>query len=107
MITRVLLLTVALSGLALGQTKVETFDKYAKAALIPALNRAGIQPVGAFSLAAVQPAVSGAPTDPNAVGPPAPAPGTPPAPPAPGNETPAPGPSPTPAPAPAPAAPPA
>ncbi|MGN6546961.1 MAG: NIPSNAP family protein [Aureliella sp.] len=45
---------------------VETFDKYAQTALIPALNRAGIQPVGAFSLAAVQPAVAGAPTDPNA-----------------------------------------
>lgn len=45
---------------------VEIFDKYANEALIPALNRAGVAPVGAFSLAAVQPQVTGAATDPNA-----------------------------------------
>ncbi len=35
---------------------VVAFDKYAKEALIPALNRAGISPVGAFAFAQQQPA---------------------------------------------------
>lgn len=35
---------------------VATFDRYASQALVPALNRAGIEPVGAFALAAEQPA---------------------------------------------------
>ena len=37
---------------------VASFDKYAADALIPALNRLGIEPVGAFSLAAEQPPVA-------------------------------------------------
>ncbi len=41
---------------------VEAFDKYASEALIPALNRLGIQPVGAFKMTAEQPApAAGAP----------------------------------------------
>ena len=35
---------------------VAAFDKYASEALLPALNRLGIEPVGAFALAAQQPA---------------------------------------------------
>jgi hypothetical protein len=45
---------------------VEAFDTYAQEALIPALNRAGIAPVGAFSLAAVQPAPAGTSPEPDA-----------------------------------------
>lgn len=45
---------------------VEVFDTYAEKALIPALNRAGVTPVGAFTLSATQPAVTGTVADPTA-----------------------------------------
>jgi hypothetical protein len=42
------------------ETAIAVFDQYAAEALIPALNRLGIEPVGAFKLAAEQPVVAGA-----------------------------------------------
>lgn len=42
------------------ESSAAAFDKYAAEALIPALNRLGIEPVGAFTLAAQQPAPAGA-----------------------------------------------